>query len=70
MTDEEITTASIEAEFPEWEVFQGVDRRWHARVRGANKPVMVHDDDLVGLREEIVRKVSELENAAYQRARR
>ena len=51
-----LTQKAIEAEFPGWEVFQGVDRRWHARIKGATPPVMVHDDDLTGLREEIVRK--------------
>jgi hypothetical protein len=70
VADEWITKEAIDAEFPGWEVFQGVDRRWHARVRGADKPVMVHDDDLVSLREEIIRKVSELEDAAYQQAQR
>ena len=70
MTDELITAQSIEAEFPGWETFRGVDRRWHARIRGADMPVMVHDDDLLGLREEIIRKVSQLEVAAYQQARR
>jgi hypothetical protein len=65
-----VTVKSIEAEFPGWEAWQGVDRRWHARIRGADKPVMVHDDDLVGRREEIVRKVSQIEQAAYQQARR
>jgi hypothetical protein len=33
VADEWITKDSIEAEFPGWEAFQGVDRRWHARVR-------------------------------------
>jgi hypothetical protein len=32
-----------------------MDQRWHARLKGADKPVMVHDDHLDGLREEIVR---------------
>jgi hypothetical protein len=45
-------------------VFRGVDRRWHARIGGADKPVMVHGDDLVDLREEIIRKISQLEECA------
>jgi hypothetical protein len=65
-----VTVQSIENEFPDWETFQGVDRRWHARLRGADKPVMVHDDDLVGLREEIQREISKLDEAAYRQARR
>jgi hypothetical protein len=32
--------------------------------------VLVDDDALVGLREEILRKVSQMEDAAYQQARR
>jgi hypothetical protein len=50
-----VTKETIEHEFPRWEVFDGVDMRWHARIRGATPPVMVHDDDFEGLREEIIR---------------
>lgn len=63
---DEGTVESISAEFPGWEAFQGADRRWHARIRGADKPVMVHDDSLSGLREEIVRKVSKMEEQRWQ----
>lgn len=70
MTGEDgLAPEAIEQEFPSWEVFQGVDRRWHARIRGAVPPVMVHDDDLAGLREEIVRRVSLIEQEAYRRSR-
>jgi hypothetical protein len=34
--------AAIEAEFPGWEVWQSLDSCWHARIRGAIPPVMVH----------------------------
>jgi hypothetical protein len=68
MTGEDgLTPEAIEQEFAGWEVFQGVDRRWHARIRGATPPVMVHDDHLTGLREEILRKVSQIEEASYRR---
>jgi len=50
--------AEIAGEFPGWEAWQGIDRRWHARIRGATPPVMVHGDDLADLRARIV---------AYQR---
>ena len=53
--ENDVTPESIPAEFPGWEVWQGIDRLWHARIKGATPPVMVHDDDLDGLREEIVR---------------
>jgi hypothetical protein len=56
-----ITMESLEAEFPDWEVWQGIDRLWHARLRGATPPVMVHDDCLDGLREEIIRKIAQME---------
>jgi hypothetical protein len=62
-----LTPEAIEHEFSGWEVFQGVDRLWHARIKGATPPVMVHDDDLTGLREEIIRKVSQIEQEAYRR---
>ena len=66
MNETDVTADSIEAEFPGWQPFRGVDRRWHARIRGAAAPVMIHGDDLVDLREQIIRKVSQLEEAAYQ----
>jgi hypothetical protein len=65
-----VTVKSIEAEFPGWETWQGVDRLWHARIRGATPPVMVHGEDLVDLRDQVKRKISQLEEAAYQQARR
>jgi hypothetical protein len=61
----EITKDQIEADFEGWEAFQGVDRRWHARIRGAETPVMVPDDDLIGLREEITREISRREERAW-----
>ena len=52
-----------------WETFSGIDRRWHARIRGATPPIMVHDDDLAGLREEIIRKQSQLDERAWAEGR-
>jgi hypothetical protein len=46
--------AEIANEFPAWEAWQGIDRLWHARVRGATPPVMVHGEDLVDLRDQII----------------
>ncbi len=34
--------AAIEAEFPGWEAWVSLDGWWHARVKGATPPVMVH----------------------------
>ena len=50
--------AKIAGEFPDWEAWQGIDRLWHARIRGAFPPVMVHGEDLVDLRDQIIRFVS------------
>jgi hypothetical protein len=47
-----ITVESLATEFPAWEAWQGIDRLWHARIRGAVPPVMVHGDDLVDLRDQ------------------
>jgi hypothetical protein len=46
--------AQIAGEFPGWEAWQGIDRMWHARIRGATPPVMVHGEDLVDLRDQII----------------
>lgn len=48
-------TAKIAGEFPDWEAWQGIDRLWHARIRGAIPPVVVHGEDLVDLRDQIIR---------------
>jgi hypothetical protein len=44
----------IAEEFPGWEAWQGLDRIWHARIRGATPPVMVHGANLVNLRDQII----------------
>lgn len=50
---DEITRQEIEKAFPGWDTWQGVDGLWHARIRGAVPPVMVHGEDLVDLRDQI-----------------
>lgn len=57
---------SLAEEFPGWEAWQGIDRLWHARVRGATPPVMVHGEDLVDLRDRIRRKISQMEESWHQ----
>jgi len=64
--DHEVTRESIKAEFPGWEAFQGVDLLWHARIRGATPPVMVHGEDLVDLRDQIRRGISKIEERQYR----
>ena len=51
----------IAGEFPGWEAWQGIDRLWHARIRGAVPPVMVHGEDLVDLRDQIIRYLGRAE---------
>ena len=53
--------ARIAGEFPGWEAWQGIDRMWHARIRGATPPVMVHADNPDELREKIVDHLSHTE---------
>jgi hypothetical protein len=38
----EITREAIAKEFPGWEAWEGMDHMWHARIRGAVPPVMIH----------------------------
>jgi len=52
--DTDNDAAQIAGEFPGWEAWQGIDRLWHARIRGATPPVMVHGEDLVDLRDQII----------------
>jgi len=54
VSEDEITRESIEAEFTGWEAWQGIEGLWHARIRGATPPVMVHGEDLVDLRDQLI----------------
>lgn len=45
--------AAIEAEYPGWEAWISLDGWWHARVRGATPPVMVHAQSRDELAEQI-----------------
>jgi hypothetical protein len=53
--DSDDDTAKIAGEFPGWEAWQGIDRRWHARIRGAIPSVVVHGENLIDLRDQIIR---------------
>lgn len=44
----------IAEEFPGWEAFRGVDALWHARIKGAEPPIMVHGESSYALRENII----------------
>src|SRR5258706_6837163 len=56
--------AQIADEFPGWEAWQGIDHLWHARIRGATPPVMVHGEDLVDQRDQVKRKLQREAEAA------
>jgi hypothetical protein len=60
--DDNRNAAGLAGEFPGWEAWQGIDRLWHARVRGATPPVMVHGEDLVDLRDQILRHIHNAED--------
>jgi hypothetical protein len=62
MTTDDITAESIAEEFPGWEAWQGIEGLWHARIKGATPPVMVHGQDLADLRDEVKRKLSQMED--------
>jgi hypothetical protein len=41
------------AEFPQWEIWRGVDRLCYARLRGAAPPMTVRGEDAVDLRDQV-----------------
>jgi hypothetical protein len=66
----ELTLNDLRREFPDWTIYLGTDQRWRARLTDAKPPVpIVVDDDLDGLREEIRRKISQIEEQAWQARR-
>jgi hypothetical protein len=52
--DENLDASDIATEFPGWEAWQGMNRLWHARIRGATPPVMVHGENLTEVRDQII----------------
>jgi hypothetical protein len=65
-----VTQESLAEEFPDRETWRGFGKRWCARLRGAEPPIIVCDDHLDGLREEIIRMVARLEARAEAERRR
>jgi hypothetical protein len=45
--------AAIEEEFTGWEAWVSLDGWWHARIKGATPPVMVHAESPEELAEQI-----------------
>ena len=52
------TKAELEAEFEGWECWEGMDKLWHARVKGATPPIMVWGENTVDLRDQIKRRIA------------
>jgi hypothetical protein len=69
LMDPDNDAAQIAGEFPGWEAWQGIDRLWHARIRGATPPVMVHGEDLVDLRDQIILQQRRAEEEDWRRHR-
>jgi hypothetical protein len=45
-------------DYPRWDVWTSIKAgTWHARLKGATPPVMFHDDNPTGLRDQIERQV-------------
>lgn len=53
LEDRDLQITAIEQEFPGWEAWQSLDGWWHARIRGATPPVMVHAQSPEELAEQI-----------------
>ena len=70
LMDTDNDAAQIAGEFPGWEAWQGIDRLWHARIRGATPPVMVHGEDLVDLRDQIILQQRRAEEEDWRRRHR
>lgn len=53
LEDRDRQLAAIESEFAGWEAWVSLDSWWHARVKGATPPVMVHAQSAGELAEQI-----------------
>jgi hypothetical protein len=49
-----MTPEQFAEQHPGWEAWQSIKgRQWHARMKGATPPFMVHDNNVQGLSEQI-----------------
>jgi hypothetical protein len=53
------TPEQIEAEFPGWEVFQGINDLWYARYSRSSPQIRVCDENTTELREQVRAKTAE-----------
>jgi hypothetical protein len=49
------SVAQLQIEFPVWEVFRGVNRLYYARLPRTSPPVLLRGEDLLDLRDEIIK---------------
>jgi len=55
MTGDDPTLADVDARFPHWEVWRGIDGLFHGRIKGATPPVLVRGESPDDLADQIVR---------------
>lgn len=51
----------IDTEFPSWHAFRGVNDLMYARLVNSTPPILVRGEDLMDLRDQVIAKMSELE---------
>jgi hypothetical protein len=54
------TAEEIVREFPGWQVWLGINRRWYARRPLASPPLVVDGEDLADLRDQVCRAQARL----------
>jgi hypothetical protein len=63
--DGELGAEDVAREFPGWQVWRGICHMWYGRLLDSSPPVIVRGEDPTDLRDEIIRKVSHLEQPRY-----
>ncbi len=63
MTGDQPTLADVAQRWPRWEAWQGINLLWHARIKGATPPVMVHGEEVQDLMDEIQRREGQHDRA-------
>jgi hypothetical protein len=63
--DGELSAEDLAKEFPRWQVWRGICHMWYGRLLNSSPPVIVRGEDPTDLRDEIIRKVSDLEQPRF-----
>ena len=61
----ELTGEDVAREFPDWEISGGSSGLWYARLREFTPPVVTSGEDPTDLRDEIRRKLAQVEYACW-----